>query len=319
MQGPPLFSILIPAYKSKFLKVCIESVLSQSYQNFEVIIVDDFSPFDIEGIVTLFDDKRISYFRNSKNCGAENVVDNWNICLSHASGEYVICMGDDDMLDNKCLETYAKLMDKFPGLDVYHAWTMLIDENGRAIGMQEPRPKFEGVYSMMYNRWNYARRQYIGDWAIRREPLVARGGYHKLPFAWGSDDFSVLLAAENKGVANTQTPTFYYRVNSETISRQGRYLEKFCATSEFIRQIELHFLKTKPIHLNKIESFYYDLCKSTLQGYLKKRQNNDILGSILTKGKFYGLIWWLIHCKEYGITRSRLLKIWVRTLNKSHL
>lgn len=110
----PYFSILIPAFKVSYLKECIESILAQIYKNFEVIIVDDASPYDICSIVSQFNDERIRYYRNEVGFGAYNVVGNWNKCLGFATGDYVICMGDDDKLKPCCLEgkqpilTYCK-------------------------------------------------------------------------------------------------------------------------------------------------------------------------------------------------------------------
>ena len=63
------FSVLIPAYKGKFLEHTIHSVLSQNYQEFELIIVDDCSPEDLQAIVNKFSDSRILYYRNEQNCG----------------------------------------------------------------------------------------------------------------------------------------------------------------------------------------------------------------------------------------------------------
>ena len=118
-----LFSIVIPAYKSKYLGEAIESCLSQTYKHFEIVIVDDASPEDLNNIICQYDDPRIRSYRNDKNCGAIDVVDNWNICLSYASGDYVICMGDDDKLLPNCLEEYRKLIEKYPNIKVE-----LIDE-----------------------------------------------------------------------------------------------------------------------------------------------------------------------------------------------
>ena len=102
------FSILIPAYKLAFFKECLDSILVQTYKNFEIVIVNDSSPEDLESVVLKYSDSRIKYFKNEKNCGVINVVDNWNICLSHATGDYVICIGDDDKLLPNCLEEYSK-------------------------------------------------------------------------------------------------------------------------------------------------------------------------------------------------------------------
>ena len=78
MNKNSLFTIAIPAYKSKFLGEAIESCLSQTYSNFEVVIVDDASPEDLKSVVDRFHDDRIRFYRNEKNCGAVDVVDNWN-------------------------------------------------------------------------------------------------------------------------------------------------------------------------------------------------------------------------------------------------
>ena len=115
-----LFSILVPTYKAKFLKECIDSVLSQTYTNFELIIVNDASPEDIDSIVSICSDDRLRYYKNKKNIGAVDVVDNWNLCLSYAVGDYVICMGDDDKLTPNCLEEYLKLIEKYPKLEKNH-------------------------------------------------------------------------------------------------------------------------------------------------------------------------------------------------------
>ena len=62
----PKFSIIVPCYKEIFLKECIESILSQTYQDFELILVNDASPYNIKQIVEQFKDDRIRYYERSK-------------------------------------------------------------------------------------------------------------------------------------------------------------------------------------------------------------------------------------------------------------
>lgn len=213
------FSVTIPAYKAQYLGEAIESVLSQTYPDWELIIVDDCSPEDLHAIVKPFlNDSRIRYYRNKKNCGAIDVVDNWNICLSHCTGDYVICMGDDDRLLPCCLEEYAKLIGKYPELNVYHAWTQIINEKNDVISLQSPRPEWESALSLLWNRWYSRRKQFIGDFCYLTSYLKDNGGYQKFPLAWGSDDITATLAAKDKGIANTQTICFQYRQNSLTIT-----------------------------------------------------------------------------------------------------
>ena len=108
------FTIAIPAFKARYLCNAIESCLNQTFSDFEIVVVDDASPENIASVVEKFDDNRIRFFRNDKNFGAIDVVDNWNKCLEYAKGEYIICMGDDDRLKPCCLEEFAKLMEKYP-------------------------------------------------------------------------------------------------------------------------------------------------------------------------------------------------------------
>lgn len=55
------FSVTVPAYKAQFLAECIDSILAQTYKHFELIIVNDASPQDLDSIVSKYDDPRIRY------------------------------------------------------------------------------------------------------------------------------------------------------------------------------------------------------------------------------------------------------------------
>lgn len=220
------FSITIPAYKARFLDEAIKSVISQTYQDWQLVIVDDCSPEDLKGIVEPYlADSRVEYYRNEKNCGAVDVVDNWNICLSHCTGDYVICMGDDDRLLPCCLEELSKTIDKYPELNVYHLQTEIIDESGKIIETLEERPEQEDVLSLMTKRWE-GRKQYIGDFCYSRKHLNAFGGYYPLPYAWGSDDITLFRAALPSGIANVSRTGFQYRENQYSISLAHNDAEK---------------------------------------------------------------------------------------------
>ena len=220
------FSITIPAYKARFLDEAIKSVIAQTYQDWQLVIVDDCSPEDLKGIVEpYFADSRVEYYRNEKNCGAVDVVDNWNICLSHCTGDYVICMGDDDRLLPCCLEEYKMLIEKYPELNVYHCRTEIIDESGKVIETLEERPEQEDVLSLMTKRWE-GRKQYIGDFCYSRKHLNAFGGYYPLPYAWGSDDITLFRAALPSGIANVSRTGFQYRENQYSISLAHNDAEK---------------------------------------------------------------------------------------------
>ncbi|MEY3760713.1 MAG: hypothetical protein RIR39_2204 [Pseudomonadota bacterium] len=107
MYNKPLVSVCIPCYNgAKYLKECIDSVLSQSYINFEIIIVDDKSSDNTLDIINQYNDSRISKYINKVNLG---LVGNWNRCIELANGEWVKFVFQDDILDAECIE---KLLQK---------------------------------------------------------------------------------------------------------------------------------------------------------------------------------------------------------------
>ena len=298
------YSIAIPAYKSKFLQECISSVLSQSYGDFELIIVNDASPERIDEIVSSFKDQRIKYYINKENCGAVNLVDNWNKCLQYASGDFFICMGDDDKLLPNCLEEYNKLINEYPNLNIFHGWTEIINEDSEIITMQEPRPLKECVYSMMWNRWKY-RNQYIGDFLFRTDALKSAGGFYKIPLAWGSDDITTYIIAKDKGIANTQTPVFQYRRNSYTISSVGNSEYKLIALKEDYIWSKL-FLNDPPSDM--ISKVYWENLRTMAYSRYQRRKRNTLEKDIINGG-FKRLAFWFRKKKKHDINNILLLKL----------
>lgn len=305
------FSVTIPAYKAAYLKECIESILAQTYTDFELIIVNDASPEDLTSIIHSFDDSRIRYYINEKNCGAINVVDNWNKCLSYATGDYVICMGDDDKLLPICLEEYKKLIEHHPNLGVYHAWTQIIDENSNIVRIQEKRPEFESVYSMMWGRWS-GRIQFIGDFLFDRKILLRNGGFYKLPLAWASDDITAYIAAQNIGIANMQVPGFQYRINSLTISNNGNAKIKLMAIKqegEWYKQ----FLMNKSQTLDDIDNTFRKMLLERLYNILNKKRVGTITQDISING-LYKIFNYYINRKKYNLNFPLLVFILIEIL-----
>lgn len=98
-----LVSICIPTYNgSKHLEACLDSVISQTYQNTEIIIVDDQSTDMTWELLNQYatKDNRIRLFRNETNLG---LVGNWNRCIELAKGEWIKFVFQDDWLDRDCL------------------------------------------------------------------------------------------------------------------------------------------------------------------------------------------------------------------------
>ena len=307
------FSITIPAFKQKYLYEAIESCLAQTYKDFELIIVDDASPEDLKSVVDRFQDSRIRYYRNEKNCGALHVVDNWNICLGYAKGDYVICMGDDDRLLPSCLEEYSKLIDKYPDLDIYHGMTEIIDENGNVTNMQEARPEREGMYSMISGRLRNSRLQYIGDWLFKRTALEQLNGYVNMPMAWGSVDLTAYTIAKNKGVANTQIPVFQYRISSLTISNSGHYREKAKIQFDVLNQVE-SLLRKGEGKVEGVEDVYRKAMLDKMSELKRMAVGSYMRSDMRSNGRLKGLVWWLSRISQFNLPKIEVLKALIKSI-----
>lgn len=308
------FSITIPAFKAKYFEETIKSCLSQTYQNFEIIIVDDCSPEDLKSIVEPFlSDSRVRYYRNDKNFGAVDVVDNWNKCLSYCTGQYVICMGDDDRLMPDCLSEYANLIKKYPDCKVFHALTQIIDENGEITSLLEPRPEWESGIAFLWRRWGRGCMQFIGDFCFEVDDLRRNGGFYKQPLAWASDDITTFRAAMSKGVANTQSYCFQYRVNRMTITKSGRMDLKLEAKKLEITWYNKNLPSYQFQHKDDeiILKFLNDTCMSS---YFKRDIENIM---ILGVSQSFSNFWLLIKRRdEYSLTNRQILKVFLKSIKK---
>ncbi|MFA6391477.1 MAG: glycosyltransferase family 2 protein [Patescibacteria group bacterium] len=113
----PKVSICIPAYKQiKFLRKNLESIKSQTYQDYEIILTDDSPNNDVKNLVELFDFQgKLRYYKNLKTLGSP---ENWNEAIRYATGEYIKILHHDDWFKNKnSLSEFVKMLDENPNAD----------------------------------------------------------------------------------------------------------------------------------------------------------------------------------------------------------
>jgi glycosyltransferase involved in cell wall biosynthesis len=139
--NPPTISVLIPTYNyGCFLAEAIESVLSQDFQDFELLIVDDCSADDTAEVVKPFcsRDARVQFTVNSTNLG---MVNNWNHCLERARGEYIkFVFGDDKLSDPQALSKMLALLQANPSAVLAASAREILDENSRVTDIRRPLP-----------------------------------------------------------------------------------------------------------------------------------------------------------------------------------
>jgi glycosyltransferase involved in cell wall biosynthesis len=155
----PKVSVIIPSYNhEKYVREAIQSVLEQTYQDFEIVITDDGSRDRTVSIIKSFTDPRIKLFYFPKNRGAAVAV---NHCIAEASGEFIALLNSDDAFVPEKLEKQVEFLDKNPKIGAVFSYAQFIDEDSKDITntehhyakvfLQQNRSRFEWLNYFFYN------------------------------------------------------------------------------------------------------------------------------------------------------------------------
>ena len=210
------FSFVLPAYKSEYLQVAIDSILQQTYIDFELIIVDDASPYHLESIVNQYNDNRIVFHRNENNIGGKNLVSNWNKCIKYAKGEYVILASDDDIYSPFFLQQVDERIKDYPNVDIIRSRVNRIDSDGIITDIEQIYKPFMPFSEFVFY-WSKGIINCIANYAFKRTALLDAGGFVDMPCAWYSDDITIVNMSVN-GIATTDDALFYFRTSDKSIS-----------------------------------------------------------------------------------------------------
>jgi glycosyltransferase involved in cell wall biosynthesis len=140
----PLVSVVIASYNhAAYINDTINSVLTQTYQNFEIVITDDGSTDNSLNVIKNFTDPRIKIFEFKKNQGACTAI---NHSIINSSGYYIAVMNSDDVWDSKKLEIQVSYLQNNKNIDAVFSNAEFLDENLNAIPLNE-RPYFFEVFN----------------------------------------------------------------------------------------------------------------------------------------------------------------------------
>ena len=195
----PLVSVIVPAYNTAtFISKTLDSVLSQTYRNLEVLVVDDGSQDETPEIVKLIaqTDRRVTLLRQS-NAG---VAAARNLAIQKSSGEYIAPIDADDIWYPQKIEKQVQCMLKTDAsVGLVYTWAVYIDPKDLIIGAYNPY-EFFNIYNLegdVYTALVY--RNFVGNASvplIRRACLDKVGGYNcklKKDGAQGCEDLDLYL------------------------------------------------------------------------------------------------------------------------------
>ncbi|MCM1294201.1 MAG: glycosyltransferase family 2 protein [Muribaculaceae bacterium] len=137
----PKVSVLMPAYNSaKYISVAIDSILNQTFTDFELIIINDGSTDNTAEIVHKYTDTRIKFIDNTQNQGLIAVL---NQGLDLCAGEYIARMDSDDISMPERLAKQVAYMDANPDVCVVGAWIQMFGDKNKQIKYPESVKLFD--------------------------------------------------------------------------------------------------------------------------------------------------------------------------------
>lgn len=216
----PKITIAIPTYnRATLLTEAIESVLSQTYKDFELLISDNASTDKTKDIVTSLNDPRIRYYRNKKYIG---MINNWNKCVELAHGKYLMILGDDDKLSPDFIRLSLSAHENYPQIGFSFSHCNKVDSKGKYLtrwGYQFPPTGYLKLFQYLYYTIKYGSCLTNSSTVLINKKVFSKIGVFESPYSTNTFDFNMWIKIGQK------YPVYFidkiacdYRIHKEQVS-----------------------------------------------------------------------------------------------------
>ncbi|WP_410981432.1 glycosyltransferase family 2 protein [Bacillus pacificus] len=276
-----LISVVIPTYnRGSLIKNTINSVLNQTYKNFELLIIDDASTDNTEEIVKGYDDSRIKFVKLDENSQGTKPR---NVGIQESKGEYIALLDSDDEWSPTKLERQLKFLQEFNDEKMV-CFTDLKLKEAKKTNYSSNKEFVNGnnilEYILLDKNWVQTS-TYMFSSKLGKETLFN-------PTLKKHQDWDFCLRLSKNGARFVNLPehlaTYYLDERDGRIGNNNKYLQSLSwlesvedSISEEVKQAFLVQVVTKPLIFNKQR-------KKAFQIYLKAWENNVITISELSKG-----------------------------------
>lgn len=275
-----MISVIMSTYKEdeKLLRESIESILNQTYKDFEYIIILDYPDNDVHKSVIeeyALKDDRIHFYINEKNMG---LTDSLNRGLSLCHGEYIARMDADDISLPDRLERQMKYLEK-NRYDLIGGITEMVNENGSLLYSIKSVPTDP---KKINKALRYSQCIAHPTWLGRKEVFEKNAGYRHMPLC---EDYDFTLRAVLNGfvISNLNEAVLKYRMTSNSISRSNlfeQYLYMSYITNEYknnrIASVDKAYAYVQQ-HLNETDSDKYLKANVIFNRMLQEMSDKQLL------------------------------------------
>lgn len=230
------FSVVIPTHNGEaYIASAIESVLSQSYQNFEIIVLEHESTERTLEIVGSYDDPRVRLYSTNQ---PQTIESNWARILDLELAEYLTILGHDDILYPEFLEEISNLIVQEPNASLYATHFHIIDSNGSIIRPCKPTPYKETGEAFMRARQRFQRDSFATGYVMRSADYKQVGGFRPISRLFYADDLAFYSLANIAGKVCSSRYLFGYRYHRKSEAYMSGLETLIEASQEFMSALE---------------------------------------------------------------------------------
>jgi len=224
MDMQPLVSVIMPAYNAeKYISEAIESIVSQSYGNWELIIVEDGSRDSTLEVIKSFKDERIILLENDFNRG---IAYSTNRGIDRSQGKYIALLDDDDIALPKRLQLQVDYLESHPEIDILGGRSINIDKEGNQIKKgNAPRNNPKYIKAVLLFRCMDFRN---GTAMIRKE-FIVKNNLRYQEDCYGMQDYKFYIDSSKVGKISTIDEyllKYRFHDDNETFRRREQYTQE---------------------------------------------------------------------------------------------
>lgn len=257
----PSVSILMPVYNTApYLREAMDSMLLQTFMDFELIVLNDFSPDNTEEILDTYDDARIVRYCGEKNVGLSNVL---NVGIEMARGKYIARMDSDDISMSNRLQVQVDYLEAHPEIDLVSAGMQLFGAK-EEVWIREQNPEKVKIEALFHSPVLHAS-------SMWRKDSFEKHGLRFCQEMVPAEDYDLWTRALLKGLklANLPEVLYKYRLHStqatlqtDKTAEKSRIVQKDYLRSALPilseKNIEAFPKKLWPVFFANIKSGFFD-------------------------------------------------------------
>lgn len=321
-MNKPLVSIIIPCYNSaSYIEETLRSVISQTYSNIEIIIIDDGSTDNSKDIIDSFDDSRIKYFRqeNKGQCAASNFG------VSKSLGDYIKFFDADDVMNTEHVEEQLKRLDGSETAIASCAWGRFYDGNPSS-AIFKPETVWKDMLPIDWLRESLSQKNDMMPawlWLIPRKVWNKSGGWNESLSLNNDFEFSTRLVLNATEILFAPNAKVYYRSgisNALSASTNAKafndaYLSTYLGVAQLLKVDDSHFMKR--ICANRYQEWIYRMYPFHKEIIKKMEVHIKELGGSDRKmdgGKIFQLLNSVVDWKMTKLIRMKLQKLGYKKL-----